>query len=47
MSCFCCCYMMHCYELLLLLLYDGIAMSCCYYMMNCFELLLLLYDELL
>ena len=56
MSCSYCCYMMNCYELLLL--YDEllwaaaiwwIAMSCCCcYMMSCYKvLLLLLYDELL
>ena len=58
MSYSCCCYMMNCYELLLL--YDEllwavaaaiwwIAMSCCYcYMMSCYKLLLLLlYDELI
>ena len=53
MSCFCCCYMMNCYELLLLLLYDEllwaaagiwwIAHCCCCCMMSCYELLLL-YD---
>ena len=53
MSCFCCCYMMHCYELLLLLLYDELLwaaagiwwiVDCCCCMMSCYELLLLLYD---
>ena len=43
MSCSCCCYMMNCYELLLL--YDEL-LSCYCYMMNCYELLLL-YGELL
>ena len=58
MSCSCCCYMMNCYELLLLhdellwavaaIWWVAISCSCCCYMMNCYELLLLLlYDELL
>ena len=59
MSCFCCCYMMHCYELLLLLLYDELlwaaaaaAAAIGWIAMSCCWYmmncrLLLLYDELL